>query len=95
MALLDAAITGAALGLLGRRRRTDKLTSLLRERLGGNQMKAWPVATKGWLGQGACIDPAHRAHAQVEDAILPHFPYDFGVNAAWLTAAMTGQIQLA
>jgi hypothetical protein len=61
------------------------------------------AATKGWLGQHAYIDAAHRVHARVEDAIrtgkdtgLGHFPsHDFAVNAAWLTAAMTGQILLA
>jgi hypothetical protein len=60
-------------------------------------------ATKGWLGQNAYIDAAHRVHARVEDAIrtgkdagLGHFPsFDFQVNAVWLTAAMTGQILLA
>jgi hypothetical protein len=59
--------------------------------------------TKGWLGQNAYIDAAHRVHARVEDAVrtgkdagLGHFPsFDFGVNAVWLTAAMTGQILLA
>jgi hypothetical protein len=31
-----------------------------------------------------------------KDASLGHFPsIDFGINAAWLTAAMTGQILLA
>jgi Transposase DDE domain group 1 len=62
-----------------------------------------PVTTKGWLGQAAYIDAAHRVHARVEDAIrtgkdagLGHFPsFDYQVNAAWLTAAMTGQILLA
>jgi len=62
-----------------------------------------PADTKGWLGQNAYIDAAHRVHARVEDAIrtgkdagLGHFPsFDFRVNAAWLTAAMTGQILLA
>jgi len=62
-----------------------------------------PAATRGWLGQNAYIDAAHRVHARVEDAIrtgkdagLGHFPsFDFQVNAAWLTAAMTGQILLA
>jgi len=62
-----------------------------------------PAATRGWLGQNAYIDAAHRVHARVEDAIrtgkdagLGHFPsHDFAVNAAWLTAAMTGQILLA
>jgi len=31
-----------------------------------------------------------------KDAGLGHFPsFDFGINAAWLTASMTGQILLA
>jgi hypothetical protein len=59
--------------------------------------------TRGWLGQNAYIDAAHRVQARVEDAIrtgkqagLGHFPsFDFKVNAAWVTAAMTGQILLA
>src|SRR5260370_40631604 len=62
-----------------------------------------PASTKGWLGQAAYIDAAHRVHARVEDAIrtgkdcgIGHFPsFDFGINAAWLTASMTGQILLA
>ena len=62
-----------------------------------------PADTRGWLGQNAYIDAAHRVHARVEDAIrtgkdtgLGHFPsFDYQVNAAWLTAAMTGQILLA
>jgi Transposase DDE domain group 1 len=62
-----------------------------------------PAATRGWLGQYAYLDAAHRVHARVEDAIrtgkdagLGHLPsHDFAVNAAWLTAAMTGQILLA
>ena len=62
-----------------------------------------PADTKGWLGQAAYIDAAHRVHARVEDAIrtgkdtgLGHFPsFDYQVNAAWLTASMTGQILLA
>ena len=62
-----------------------------------------PATTRGWLGQNAYIDAAHRVHARVEDAIrtgkdcgLGHFPsFDFGINAAWLTASMTGQILLA
>jgi hypothetical protein len=62
-----------------------------------------PAAAKGWLGQSAYIDAAHRVHARVEDAVrtgkdagLGHFPsFDYQVNAAWLTAAMTGQILLA
>ena len=62
-----------------------------------------PAATKGWLGQNAYIDAAHRVQARVEDAIrtgkdtgLGHFPsFDYGVNQAWLTAAMIACILLA
>jgi hypothetical protein len=62
-----------------------------------------PAGTKGWLGQNAYIDAAHRAQARVEDTIrtgkdtgLGHFPsFDFQVNAAWLTAAMIACILLA
>jgi Transposase DDE domain group 1 len=62
-----------------------------------------PADTKGWLGQAAYLDAAHRAHARVEDVIrtgkdagLGHFPsHDFALNTAWLTAAMTAQILLA
>ena len=61
-----------------------------------------PADTKGWLGQAAYIDVAHRVQARVEDTIRTgkdapgHFPsFDFGINTAWLTAAMTGQILLA
>lgn len=61
------------------------------------------AGTRGWLGQTAYIDAAHRVHARVEDIIrtgkdagLGHLPsFDYQVNAAWLTAAMTGQILLA
>src|SRR5208282_4294106 len=61
-----------------------------------------PAVTRGWLGQAAYLDAAHRVQARVEDAIrtgkdtgLGHFPYDYQVNAAWLTAAMTARILLA
>lgn len=62
-----------------------------------------PAATRGWLGQNAYIDAAHRVQARVEDVIrtgkqagLGHFPsFDFTLNAAWLTAAMIASILLA
>jgi hypothetical protein len=62
-----------------------------------------PAGTRGWRGQNAYIDAAHRVHARVEDAIrtgkdtgIGRFPsHDFKVNQAWLTAAMTAQILLA
>jgi Transposase DDE domain group 1 len=62
-----------------------------------------PATTKGWRGQCAYIDAAHRVHARVEDVIrtgkdtgLGHFPsFDYGVNKAWLSAAMIAAILLA
>ena len=62
-----------------------------------------PAGTRGWLGQNAYIDAAHRVQARVEDVIrtgkdtgLGHFPsFDFQVNAAWLTASMIACILLA
>ena len=62
-----------------------------------------PAATRGWPGNNAYIDAAHRVQARVEDVIrtgkdtgLGHFPsFDFAVNAAWLTAAMIACILLA
>jgi len=39
-----------------------------------------PAATKGWLGQNAYIDAAHRVHARVEDAIRT------GKKPAWATS---------
>ena len=62
-----------------------------------------PAATRGWLGQCAYIDAAHRVHARVEDVIrtgkdtgLGHFPsHDYGLNRAWLDASMTACILLA
>jgi hypothetical protein len=62
-----------------------------------------PASTKGWLGQAAYIDAAHRVHpgsrtrsapGKTAESAISH-PFDSGINAAWLTAAMTGQILLA
>jgi hypothetical protein len=62
-----------------------------------------PATTKGWRGQCAYIDAAHRVHARVEDVIrtgkqagLGHFPsHDYGLNQAWLDASMIACILLA
>ena len=62
-----------------------------------------PAATKGWRGQWAYVDAAHRVHARVEDVIrtgkdtgLGHFPSrDYGLNKAWLDASMIGCILLS
>jgi hypothetical protein len=98
----------AAMRVFARRERPHPGAQLsLFETADGWRYSLWvtnrPVTTKGWLGQNAYIDAAHRVHARIEDVIrtgkdtgLGHFPsHDFAVNAAWLTAAMTGQILLA
>jgi len=62
-----------------------------------------PQDTRGWRGQCACIDAAHRVHARVEDCIrtgkdtgIGRFPsHGFAFNQAWLTAAMIAQTLLA
>ena len=63
-----------------------------------------PADTKGWRGQNALSTPATactpgsrtRSFRTGKDTGLGHFPsFDYQVNAAWLTAAMTGQILLA
>src|SRR5271157_3785912 len=98
----------AAMRVFARRERPHPGAQLtLFEAADGWRYSLWatnrPADTRGWLGQAAYIDVAHRVQARVEDAIrtgkdagLGHFPsFDFGINAAWLTAAMTGQILLA
>ncbi len=62
-----------------------------------------PQDTRGWRGQCAYIDAAHRVHARVEDCIrtgkdtgIGRFPSrGFAFNQAWLTAAMIAQTLLA
>jgi hypothetical protein len=62
-----------------------------------------PATTKGWRGQCAYVDAAHRVHARVEDVIrtgkdtgLGHFPSrDYEINQAWLDVSMIGCILLS
>jgi len=62
-----------------------------------------PVTVRGWRGQLAYIDAAHRVHARVEDAIrtgkdcgIGKFPsHDLALNSAWLTASLTAATLLA
>ena len=62
-----------------------------------------PAATRGWLGQPAYIDAAHRVHARVEDAIrtgkdtgIGKFPsHSFAINAAWLAVSVMAAALLA
>jgi hypothetical protein len=62
-----------------------------------------PAAAKGWLGQNACIDAAHRVHARVEDAIrtgkdcgIGKYPStSLAMNKAWQAAALTAATLLA
>jgi hypothetical protein len=62
-----------------------------------------PGSTRGWLGQLAYIDAAHRVHARVEDAIrtgkdcgIGKFPSEsLAMNKAWQAAALTAATLLA
>jgi DDE family transposase len=62
-----------------------------------------PASTKGWLGQPAYIDAAHRVHARVEDAIrtgkdcgIGKYPSTaLAMNKAWQAAALTAAALLA
>ena len=77
------------------------------EAAGGWRYCLWvtnlPATTRGWRGQCAYIDAAHRVHARVEDVIrtgkdtgLGHFPsHDYKINQAWLDAAMIACVLLS
>jgi hypothetical protein len=62
-----------------------------------------PASTRGWRGQYACIDAAHRVHARVEDAIRTGKDCGIGkysstslaMNKAWQTAALIAATLLA
>jgi Transposase DDE domain group 1 len=62
-----------------------------------------PAATKGWPGQNAYIDAAHRVHARVEDAVrtgkdcgIGKYPStSLAMNKAWQAAALTAAALLA
>jgi hypothetical protein len=62
-----------------------------------------PATTKGWRGQPAYIDAAHRVHARVENAIrtgkdcgIGKFPStSLAMNKAWQAAALTAATLLA
>jgi Transposase DDE domain group 1 len=62
-----------------------------------------PASTRGWRGQNAYIDAAHRVHARVEDAIRTGKDCGIGkypsgsltMNKAWQAAALTAATLLA
>jgi len=62
-----------------------------------------PEATRGWRGNQAYIDAAHRVHARVEDGIrtgkdtgIGRFPSEaMAMNKAWLAAALIAATLLA
>ena len=98
----------ATLRIFARRERPHPGAKLsLFEHEDGWRYQLWvtnlPAATRGWRGQCAYIDAAHRVHARVEDVIrtgkntgLGHFPsHDYGLNKAWLDAAMIASIPLS
>jgi hypothetical protein len=94
--------------VLARRERPHPGAQLsLFEAAGGWRYSLWatnlPQDTRGWRGQPAYIDAAHRVHARVEDFMrtgkdtgLGHLPSkDMQVNAAWMTASMIACTLLA
>jgi len=62
-----------------------------------------PARLRGWRGQLAYIDAAHKVHARVEDAIrtgkdcgIGKFPsHNLALNAAWMTISLTAATLLA
>ena len=62
-----------------------------------------PASTRGWRGQCAYTDAAHRVHARAGDVIRTgkntgpgHFPsHDYKASQAWLDASMIACILLA
>jgi Transposase DDE domain group 1 len=98
----------ASMRVFARRERPHPGAQLsLFEAAGGWRYSLWatnlPERTRGWRGQAAYIDAAHRVHARVEDAIrtgkdcgIGRFPsFDFGINSAWLTASLTAATLLS
>ena len=98
----------AAMRVFARRERPHPGAQLtLLEAEDGWRYSLWvtnlPERTRGWRGQLAYIDAAHRVHARVEDAIrtakdcgLSRFPsFDFGINSAWLAASLTAATLLS
>jgi hypothetical protein len=98
----------AGMRILARRERPHPGAQLsLFEEADGWRYSLWvtnlPAAVRGWRGQLAYLDAAHRVHARVEDAIrtgkdtgIGKFPsHDLAVNAAWMTASLTAATLLA
>jgi hypothetical protein len=97
-----------AMRIFARRERPHPGAKLsLFEHEDGYRYQLWvtnlPAGTRGWRGQCAYIDAAHRVHARAEDCIrtgkdtgIGRFPsHGFAFNQAWLTAAMIAQTLLA
>jgi len=98
----------ASMRLFARRERPHPGAQLsLFEEADGWRYSLWvtnlPLSLRGWRGQLAYIDAAHRVHARVENCIrtgkdcgIGKFPsHDLAVNSAWLTAALTAATLLA
>ena len=91
----------AAMRVFARRKRPHPGAQLtLFEIEDGYRYTLWvtnlPEATRGWRGNPAYIDAAHRVHARVEDGIrtgkdtgIGRFPSEaMAMNKAWLAAAL-------
>lgn len=98
----------AGMRMFARRERPHPGAQLsLFEQADGWRYSLWvtnlPEHTRGWRGQNAYIDAAHRVHARVEDRVrtgkdtgLSRFPsHSFAINSAWLHAALTAATLLS
>jgi len=98
----------AGMRLFARRERPHPGAQLsLFEEADGWRYSLWvtnlPTTVRGWRGQLAYIDAAHRVHARVEDAIrtgkdcgIGKFPsHSLALNAAWMTLSLTAATLLA
>jgi Transposase DDE domain group 1 len=98
----------AAMRLFARRERPHPGAQLtLFETGDGWRYTLWvtnlPACTRGWRGQPAYLDAAHRVHARVEDAIrtgkdcgIGKYPStSLAMNKAWQSAALTAATLLA
>jgi hypothetical protein len=98
----------ASMRIFARRERPHPGAQLsLFEEADGWRYSLWvsnlPASVRGWRGQLAYVDAAHRVHARVEDCIrtgkdcgIGKFPsHDLALNSAWLTASLTAATLLA
>jgi hypothetical protein len=98
----------AGMRMFARRERPHPGAKLsLFEQADGWRSSLWvtnlPERTRGWRGQNAYIDAAHRVHARVEDRVrtgkqtgIGRFPsHSFAINQVWLDTALNATTPLS